>query len=166
MSSSCSSDVVQSIPNEIITEAGNEEQQCVTIVTDTINCSSPQVLNDRNEETDADDTGIMHLNQAIVYIHHLLFCLKKNVIVLFISLVDKARSEMYNSWLSTKRILSNTFVLCFFHYKAYCTFRTAAHQRKVSKLKCLCCPGQGKQPSKYQVFDNLVLKFFYLLSYL
>lgn len=73
MSSSCSSDVVQSIPNEIITEAGNEEQQCVTIVTDTINCSSPQVLNDRNEETDADDTGTMHLNQAIVYIHHLLF---------------------------------------------------------------------------------------------
>ena len=73
MSSSCSSDVVQSIPNEIITEAGNEEQQCVTIVTDTINCSSPQVLNDRNEETDADDTGTMHLNQAIVYIRHLLF---------------------------------------------------------------------------------------------
>ena len=87
MSSSCSSDVVQSIPNEIITEAGNEEQQCVTIVTDSINCSSPQVLNDRSEETDAEDTGTMHLNQAIVYIHCLLFY----VIVLFISLVDKAK---------------------------------------------------------------------------
>ena len=87
MSSSCSSDVMQSIPNEIITEAGNEEQQCVTIVTDSINCSSPQVLNDRSEETDAEDTGTMHLNQAIVYIHCLLFY----VIVLFISLVDKAK---------------------------------------------------------------------------
>lgn len=61
MSSSCSSDVMQSIPNEIITEGGNEEQQCVTIVTDSINCSSPQVLNDRSEETDAEDTGTMHL---------------------------------------------------------------------------------------------------------
>lgn len=87
MSSSCSSDVMQSIPNEIITEGGNEEQQCVTIVTDSINCSSPQVLNDRSEETDAEDTGTMHLNQAIVYIHCLLFY----VIVLFISLVDKAK---------------------------------------------------------------------------
>lgn len=77
MSSSCSSDVMQSIPNAIITEGGNEEQQCVTIVTDSINCSSPQVLNDRSEETDAEDTGTMHLNQAIVYIHCLLFWLTK-----------------------------------------------------------------------------------------
>lgn len=78
MSSSCSSDVMQSIPNEIITEGGNEEQQCVTIVTDSINCSSPQVLNDRSEETDAEDTGTMHYALCtIVYIHCLLFWLKK-----------------------------------------------------------------------------------------
>lgn len=83
MSSSCSSDVMQSIPNEIITEGGNEEQQCVTIVTDSINCSSPQVLNDRSEETDAEDTGTMHLNQAIVYIRCLLFWLKKMLLYSF-----------------------------------------------------------------------------------
>lgn len=64
VSSSLSSDVMQSIPNEIITEGGNEEQQCVTIVTDSINCSSPQVLNDRSEETDAEDTGLLYIQNC------------------------------------------------------------------------------------------------------
>lgn len=83
MSSSCSSDVMQSIPNAIITEGGNEEQQCVTIVTDSINCSSPQVLNDRSEETDAEDTGTMHLNQAIISLHSLPVVLVKKMLLYY-----------------------------------------------------------------------------------
>ena len=56
MSTDCPSGVVQSLPNEIITQTGSIGGQCVTIVTEAINCSS-QVLVDRTEDTDADDTG-------------------------------------------------------------------------------------------------------------
>ena len=68
MSADHSSDVVQSLPNEVIPETGNDEGQCVTIVTEAINCSSPQVLNERTEDTEADDTGIIASASSLRYI--------------------------------------------------------------------------------------------------
>lgn len=55
MSTDCSSGVVQSLAHEII-ETRNDGPVCVTIVADAINCSS-QVLDERTECADADDTG-------------------------------------------------------------------------------------------------------------
>lgn len=56
MSTDCSSGVVQSLAHEIIEETRNDGPVCVTIVADAINCSS-QVLDERAEGADADDTG-------------------------------------------------------------------------------------------------------------
>ncbi len=60
------STVVQSLPNDIIEETTNDGEQCVTIVTDAINCSS-QVLGERAESTDADDTGSNCSNLIAVF---------------------------------------------------------------------------------------------------
>ena len=56
MSADCSSDVMQFPASEIIAETRNDGAECVTIVADAINCSS-QVLGERTEGVDADDTG-------------------------------------------------------------------------------------------------------------
>lgn len=55
MSADCPSAMIQSLPNEMIEETATDGGQCVTIVTDAINCSS-QVLGERTEATD--DAGI------------------------------------------------------------------------------------------------------------
>ena len=56
VSNICSSAVVQPLPNEIMTETGHVGNQCVTIVTDAINCD-PQVLGQSTDNTDPNDEG-------------------------------------------------------------------------------------------------------------
>lgn len=69
MSADCSSGVVQSLANEIIDETRNDGAECVTIVADAINCSS-QVLGERAEGADADDTGnCNNLNSTFLIPH-------------------------------------------------------------------------------------------------
>ena len=84
MSTDCPSAVIQSLPNEMIEETATDGGQCVTIVTDAINCSS-QVLGERTEATD--DTGIC----AFLYI------VKKDLYIAYsIQLLETLCVQWYN----------------------------------------------------------------------
>lgn len=48
--------MVQPLPNEMMAETEDVGNQCVTIVTDAISCD-PQMLGQRTDETDPDDSG-------------------------------------------------------------------------------------------------------------
>ena len=56
--------MVQPLPNEMMAETGDVGNQCVTIVTDAINCD-PQMLGPRTDETDPDDSGNQKMLQEM-----------------------------------------------------------------------------------------------------